>query len=113
VNIPGSIVACLSPATGFCDQSPSIALDQPEGQPFRARLSSAFFCRRVCRLWRSVLIGPSQRARVREHNSGHVAKHTRLRSPVRLVWSRECAGQAEARALEARLKGRSREKKGF
>ncbi len=49
--------------------------------------------------------------RVREHNSGQGAKHTRLHKPVRLVWSRACAGYAEARSLEARLKGWSRETK--
>ena len=49
--------------------------------------------------------------RAQEHNSGHGAKHTRLRRPVRLVWSRSCADYAEARAVEARLKGWSREKK--
>ena len=51
------------------------------------------------------------REREEEHNSGHGAKHTRLRRPVRLVWSRECSSYAQARALEARLKGWSREKK--
>ncbi len=51
------------------------------------------------------------REREHEHNSGHGAQHTRLRTPVHLVWSRACAGYAEARALEARLKGWSREKK--
>ncbi|MCL4522691.1 MAG: GIY-YIG nuclease family protein [Acidobacteria bacterium] len=45
------------------------------------------------------------------HNLGVGAKHTRLRRPVRLVWSKECASHAEARSLEARLKGWSRKKK--
>jgi predicted GIY-YIG superfamily endonuclease len=49
--------------------------------------------------------------RVHEHNAGQGAKHTRLRRPVRLVWSRACTDYAEARSLEARLKGWSREKK--
>jgi putative endonuclease len=49
--------------------------------------------------------------RLREHNSGRGAQHTRLRRPVRLMWSRACADFAEARAVEARLKGWSREKK--
>jgi GIY-YIG catalytic domain len=49
--------------------------------------------------------------RVNEHNSGHGAQHTRLRRPVRLVWSRACTDYAEARSLETRLKGWSREKK--
>jgi len=43
--------------------------------------------------------------REREHNSGLGAKHTRLRRPVRLVWSQACVGYPEAPALEARLKG--------
>jgi putative endonuclease len=49
--------------------------------------------------------------RLDEHNSGIGAKHTRLRRPVRLVWSQGCESYAEARTLEARLKGWSREKK--
>ena len=51
--------------------------------------------------------------REREHNSGFGAKHTRLRRPVRLAWSQACSGYAQARAMEARLKGWSREKKGL
>ncbi len=35
----------------------------------------------------------------------------RLRRPVRLDWSQACSGYAEARALETRLKGWSRERK--
>jgi len=46
-----------------------------------------------------------------EHSTGRAAKHTRLRRPVRLVWSRECSTYARARALEARLEGWSRAKK--
>ncbi len=49
--------------------------------------------------------------REKEHNSGQGAKHTRLRRPVRLVWSQLCQSYAEARALEARVKRWSREKK--
>ena len=49
--------------------------------------------------------------REREHNSGQGAEHTRLRRPVRLVWSQACPSYAEARTLEARLKGWSRGKK--
>ena len=49
--------------------------------------------------------------RLEEHNSGRGAKHTRLRTPVSLAWSQECRTYAEARALEARLKGWGREKK--
>jgi len=51
------------------------------------------------------------REREHEHNAGLGAKHTLLRRPVRLVWSRACASFAEARGLEARLKGWGREKK--
>jgi putative endonuclease len=49
--------------------------------------------------------------REHEHNLGQGAKHTRLRRPVRVVWSRECASYAQARSLEARLKGWTRDKK--
>jgi len=51
------------------------------------------------------------RERLEEHNSGKGAKHTILRRPVSLAWSQPCASYAEARALEARLKGWSRGKK--
>jgi len=51
------------------------------------------------------------REREDEHNAGLGAKHTRLRRPVRLVWSQACSSCAQARAIEARLKGWSREKK--
>ena len=49
--------------------------------------------------------------REQKHNSGHGAKHTRLHGPVHSVWSRAFPNYAQARALEARLKGWSREKK--
>jgi len=49
--------------------------------------------------------------RVNEHNAGKGSLHTRRRRPVRLVWSQECESYAQARALEARLKGWSRDKK--
>ncbi len=49
--------------------------------------------------------------RVEEHNAGAGSLHTRRRRPVRLVWFRECENYAQARALEARLKGWSRDKK--
>jgi len=49
--------------------------------------------------------------RLREHNAGRGAKYTRGRRPVRLVWFRKCGSYAKARALEARVKGCSREKK--
>ena len=49
--------------------------------------------------------------REKEHNSRQGSKHTRLRLPVRVVWSRQCSSYGEARAVEARLKGWSRAKK--
>jgi len=49
--------------------------------------------------------------RLLQHNKGQGARYTRGRRPVRLVWSQSCANYAEARALEARLKRWSREKK--
>jgi putative endonuclease len=49
--------------------------------------------------------------REREHNCGQGTKHTRLRLPVRVVWFRQCSSYAEARTVEARLKGWSRAKK--
>ena len=49
--------------------------------------------------------------RLEEHNAGTGARHTRLRTPVHLIWSQACASHAAARAMEARLKGWSREKK--
>ncbi len=49
--------------------------------------------------------------RLKEHNAGTGSRHTRLRRPVRLVWSQRCENYAQARAWEARLKGWSREKK--
>ncbi len=49
--------------------------------------------------------------REHEHNAGTGAKHTRLRRPVRLVWSQACPNYARARSMEARLKGWGREKK--
>ncbi len=51
------------------------------------------------------------RERIEEHNAGSGARHTRLRAPVRLAWFQPWASYAEARALEARLKGWSRDKK--
>jgi predicted GIY-YIG superfamily endonuclease len=49
--------------------------------------------------------------REHDHNAGRGAKHTRLRRPLRVVWSQACPSYAEARALEGRLKRWSREKK--
>jgi putative endonuclease len=46
-----------------------------------------------------------------KHNSGHASRYTRGRVPVRLVWAQSCGSYAEARALEAWLKGWSRRKK--
>jgi len=43
--------------------------------------------------------------RVKEHNVGTGSLHTQRRRPVRLAWHRECEKYAQARALEARLKG--------
>ena len=56
-------------------------------------------------------VATNLRERVEEHNAAHGARHTRLRRPVSLVWSQQCASYGEARALEARLKGWSRQKK--
>ena len=49
--------------------------------------------------------------RLHEHQAGQGARYTRGRRPVRLVWCQSCASYAEARALEAQLKGWSHEKK--
>ena len=50
-------------------------------------------------------------SRVRKHQAGQGAKYTRGRRPVRFVWSQPRLSYAEARALEAQLKGWTREKK--
>ncbi|MGH9803705.1 MAG: GIY-YIG nuclease family protein [Candidatus Acidiferrales bacterium] len=57
-------------------------------------------------------VAPNLEERIKKHNAGYGAKYTRGRRPVRLVWSHRCSSYAEARALEAQLKGWSREKKG-
>lgn len=49
--------------------------------------------------------------RLARHNAGRAAKYTRGRVPVHLVWSERCRNYADARALEARLKGWSPAKK--
>jgi putative endonuclease len=52
--------------------------------------------------------------RVRCHNSGHGARYTRTRLPVRLVASRPLPSHAEAVRQERSLKMRSpRRKRGF
>lgn len=56
-------------------------------------------------------VAPDLQERLRKHNAGRGAKYTRGRRPVRLVWSRLCDSYAQARALEAQLKGWSRERK--
>ena len=56
-------------------------------------------------------VAPDLEERLKKHNAGRGAKYTRGRTPVRLVWSQHCSSYAAARALEAQLKGWSREKK--
>jgi putative endonuclease len=49
--------------------------------------------------------------RVSQHNEGLGARYTARRRPVRLVWSAEYPGVAEAFAMEKRLQGWSRAKR--
>ena len=49
--------------------------------------------------------------RLRKHYAGRGAKYTSDRRPVRLAWCMASESYTEARALEAQLKGWSREKK--
>ncbi len=49
--------------------------------------------------------------RVVKHNSGRGAKYTRSRTPVRLVYVRECGTQSIALKEEARVKKLSRSDK--
>ncbi len=56
-------------------------------------------------------VAPDLEERLRKHNAGRGAKYTRGRRPVWLVWSHLCGSYAQARSLEAQLKGWSREKK--
>ncbi|MDA2913890.1 GIY-YIG nuclease family protein [Acidobacteriia bacterium AH_259_A11_L15] len=49
--------------------------------------------------------------RLQEHNRGQGARYTRGRRPVQLLWFHPCTSYAQARALEAQLKGWSRQKK--
>jgi len=42
--------------------------------------------------------------RLEAHNSGHGARYTRGRRPVRLVWFAECATRREAMRRERELK---------
>jgi len=56
-------------------------------------------------------VAPNLEERLKKHNAGRGAKYTSGRRPVRLVWFHRCDSYAEARTLEAQLKGWSREKK--
>jgi putative endonuclease len=49
--------------------------------------------------------------RLQEHNAGKASKYTRLRLPVRLRYTEECAGRAEALVRECEVKALSRAKK--
>jgi len=49
--------------------------------------------------------------RVKEHNSGQGAAHTKKRRPVKLVYAEEHDDYASARKRETQLKGWRREKK--
>ena len=50
-------------------------------------------------------------ARLKCHNSGHGAKYTRARLPVKLVYWEECEDKQAAMRLEYRLKQMTREQK--
>ncbi len=50
--------------------------------------------------------------RVKEHNDGKVgAKYTRYRTPVKLVYKKECKDRSEAAQAEAFIKSLKREDK--
>ena len=49
--------------------------------------------------------------RLQEHNAGKASKYTRLRLPVRLRYTEECAGRTEALVRECRVKALPRKKK--
>ena len=49
--------------------------------------------------------------RLRAHNSGHGAKYTRSRIPVKLIYQEECPGRSEALRREAAIKRLSRSEK--
>ena len=42
--------------------------------------------------------------RVKEHNAGHGSRYTRLRRPVKLVYSEELPNRSEAMRREAKIK---------
>lgn len=48
--------------------------------------------------------------RIREHNEGkNGARYTKMRRPVKLVYSEKCVDMSEARRREAEIKGKTRE----
>jgi putative endonuclease len=49
--------------------------------------------------------------RLSEHNKGTASKYTRLRLPVELRYSEECAGRTEALVRECQVKALPRKKK--
>jgi putative endonuclease len=49
--------------------------------------------------------------RLSEHNKGTASKYTRLRLPVELRYTEECAGRAEALVRECQVKALPRKKK--
>ena len=49
--------------------------------------------------------------RIAEHNAGKYDGYTKVRRPVRLVWSQECQQITDAIAAERQIKGWSRRKK--
>lgn len=50
--------------------------------------------------------------RVKEHNTSKLgAKYTRVRRPVRLVWSLECVNRSDASKTESKLKKKTRTQK--
>ena len=42
--------------------------------------------------------------RLRQHQAGTASRYTRVRRPVELVWSAECADRSEAMREELRIK---------
>jgi putative endonuclease len=49
--------------------------------------------------------------RARQHAAGVASRYTRVRRPVELVWSSECADRSEAMREEARIKRLTRAEK--
>ncbi|MFH1440638.1 MAG: GIY-YIG nuclease family protein [Candidatus Omnitrophota bacterium] len=43
-------------------------------------------------------------ARIKRHNQGLASKYTRVRLPVKLVWTKTCKNQRFAMRIEARIK---------